>query len=117
MLSFRSVLEQTSSSSRVLEHTCAALPLTLSHVTFIQNIGGERAREAMVSISIAADQTTLVKKTRKGYHGTLRKCRIRRQTDDKQTANGENHIKIQQIICHDLTLPPETQSNQATNHK
>eukprot|EP00116_Pleurobrachia_bachei_P016748 sb/3477010/ len=46
MLSFRSVLEQTSSSSRVLEHTCAALPLTLSHVTFIQNIGGESVVES-----------------------------------------------------------------------
>eukprot|EP00116_Pleurobrachia_bachei_P017766 sb/3478028/ len=54
MLSFRSVLE----------HTCAALPLSLSHVThpFIQNIGRERAREAMVSISIATDQSTLVKR-------------------------------------------------------
>eukprot|EP00116_Pleurobrachia_bachei_P008705 sb/3468967/ len=51
MLSFRSVLEQT--SSRVLEQTCAALPL--SHVT-------STVRKAMVSISIAANQSTLVKR-------------------------------------------------------
>eukprot|EP00116_Pleurobrachia_bachei_P007868 sb/3468130/ len=52
MLSFRSVLEQT--SSRVLEQTCAALPL--SHVTSTE-------REAMVSISIVADQSTTGRRT------------------------------------------------------